>query len=264
LSHSVAIALPWGQESVGYFAKQPATRLVVFVHGFGGKASGTWAGTETALVADPQVADCDLAYFGYRSLHSQPELSAAVLRQFLDESADASAGWNALASRALGCPVTRSYDDVLVVAHSLGAPVSRRALLDAIDCQAAWASKARLQLFAPAHLGAYLHKLRKEMGVVSGLISALTGVAGLRIRSLDGLEPGSPFLTQLLEDSRQAYHQGWKPQVEARQVIFGDGEGVVMTQRFLEDPPPTVWPGHGHCSICRCKLTAPAIASQLT
>ncbi|WP_272867620.1 hypothetical protein [Sinorhizobium meliloti] len=39
--HSVAIALPWGTESVGYFAKQPAQQLLVFVHGFGGNALKT-------------------------------------------------------------------------------------------------------------------------------------------------------------------------------------------------------------------------------
>ncbi|AIM01500.1 hypothetical protein [Sinorhizobium meliloti] len=144
---------------------------------------------------------------------------------------------------------------VTVIAHSLGAPVSRRALLDAIRNQASWAGKTRLQLFAPAHMGAYLNKVRKELGIASRLIASLT--------SLDGLEPGSPFLTQLMEDSSKELANGWDAQVKARQVIFGDGENVVMVQRFLEDPPHTVWPGHGHCSVCRCDKTAPAIASYL-
>ena len=264
MSHTVAIPLPWGQESVGYFAKDPARRLLVFVHGFGGKASATWAGSEVALITDPRVRACDLAYFGYRSLHAQPEMSAGMLRQFLDEAAGASNEWNALAGRALGNTVVREYDEVLVIAHSLGAPVSRRALIDAIRNQAPWAGKARLQLFAPAHLGAYLQKVRMELGVVSGLIASLTAVAKLKILSLDGLEPNSAFLTQLLEDSREELANGWDAQVKARQVIFGDGENVVMAQRFLADPPATVWSGQDHCSICRCELTAPAIAEQLT
>ena len=235
----------------------------MFVHGFGGRASATWAGTEVALVADPRVGTCDLAYFGYRSLHSQPELSAGTLRQFLDEAAGASVAWNSLAGRALGTTVARDYDAILVVAHSLGAPVSRRALLDAIRSHSPWVGKARLQLFAPAHLGAYLHKLRKESGLVAGLVASLAAVAKLKILSLDGLEPGSPFLTQLLEDSREELANGWDAQVKAQQVIFGDRENVVMTQRFLSDPPHKVWVDQGHCSVCRCEHTAPAIAEHL-
>lgn len=263
MSHSVAIALPWGQGSVGYFAKQPARRLLVFVHGFGGTASGTWAGTEAALAADSRAATCDLAYFGYRSVRAQPEMSAAILRRFLNEAAGASAEWNAHASRALGAAVTRAYDEILVIAHSLGAPISRRALLDAISCQAPWAGKTRLQLFAPAHMGAFLHKLRKELGIVSELIASLTAVAKLGVLSLDGLEPNSHFLNQLMEDSRKELANGWEAQIKARQVIFGEGEMVVMVQPFLEDPPADVWPGHGHRSVCRCDLTVPAITEHL-
>ncbi|WP_246806896.1 hypothetical protein [Ensifer sp. ENS04] len=263
MDHSVAVALPWGQGSVGYFAKQPARRLLVFVHGFGGSASATWAGTEASLAADPRAGTCDLIYFGYRSFHAQPEMSAGILRGFLDEAAGAGSKWNALASRALGVDVAREYDEVLVIAHSLGAPISRRALLDAIQEKAPWASKVRLQLFAPAHLGAFLHKVREELGVVSGLIASLTALATLGIRSLDGLKPNSPFLTQLIKDSRQELANGWEAQIKAREVIFGDGENVVMVQRFLNDPPPTVWAGHGHRSVCRCDLTAPAIARHL-
>ncbi|MDW9981911.1 hypothetical protein CN187_03015 [Sinorhizobium meliloti] len=152
---------------------------------------------------------------------------------------------------------------VTVIAHSLGAPVSRRALLDAIRNQASWAGKTRLQLFAPAHMGAYLNKVRKELGIASRLIASLTALTKFGVLLLDGLEPGSPFLTQLMEDSSKELANGWDAQVKARQVIFGDGENVVMVQRFLEDPPHTVWPGHGHCSVCRCDKTAPAIASYL-
>lgn len=100
-------------------------------------------------------------------------------------------------------------------------------------------------------MGAYLNKVRKELGIASRLIASLTALTKFGVLSLDGLEPGSPFLTQLMEDSSKELANGWDAQVKARQVIFGDGENVVMVQRFLEDPPHTVWPGHGHCSVCR-------------
>lgn len=264
MSHSAALPLEWGRESVAYFSKQPANRLLVFVHGFGGGASSTWSGAESQLVSDPRTAETDIVFYGYKSLRAQPELSAGKLRTFLHQAASASPDWNVVASKALGQRVTREYTDVLIVAHSLGAPVSRRALLDAISQDAYWADKVRLVLFAPAHLGAFVSKLQKEMpGSIGALVGSIVTVAKLHVLSIDGLEPGSPFLTQLLNDSLTALNDGWGDQVRARQVVFGDEDSVVMTQRFLEDPPPDVWEGYGHCNICRCPKTVPAIASHL-
>lgn len=264
MSHSAAVPLQWGRESVAYFAKQPADRLLIFVHGFAGGASSTWAGAETALVADAKAAATDIVFYGYRSLRTQPEISASILREFLDEAASGSSDWTKVAGRALGTPVNRSYRDVLIVAHSLGAPVSRRALLDAISEKASWAANARLLLFAPAHNGAFLSKLQTELrGSVGALIGSIVTFAKVGVLSLDGLQPGSPFLTQLLEDSRDALNSGWKKQVRAEQVIFGEDERVVVTTRFLVDPPHSPWVGYGHCGICRCPKTVPAIADHL-
>lgn len=264
MSHSAAIPLHWGRESVGYFSKQPATRLLVFVHGFGGGASSTWAGAETALVADPKANATDIVFYGYRSLRTQPEISAAILLEFLDEAASGSPEWNAVGTKALGHAITRSYVDILIVAHSLGAPVSRRAVLDAIIKELPWTSNIRLLLFAPAHMGAYLSRLQKELpGSVGVLIGSIVTFAKVGVLALDGLEPDSPFLRQLLDDSRRALDNGWKNQVRAEQVIFGDSERVVMTQRFLVDPPHQPWVGYGHCGICRCPKTVPTIARHL-
>lgn len=190
-------------------------------------------------------------------------MSEGTLRHFLDEAAGATPSGTRLPAARSVDRLCASMTKVTVIAHSLGAPVSRRALLDAIRNQASWAGKTRVQLFAPAHMGAYLNKVRKELGIASRLIASLTALTKFGVLSLDGLEPGSPFLTQLMEDSSKELANGWDAQVKARQVIFGDGENVVMVQRFLEDPPHTVWPGHGHCSVCRCDKTAPAIASYL-
>lgn len=264
MNHSAATPLEWGRESIGYFSKQAASRLLVFVHGFGGGASSTWAGAEVALVADPKAAATDIIFYGYRSLRTQPEISAGILREFLDDASAASASWNAIASRAVGASVTRTYDEILIVAHSLGAAVSRRAVLDAISEGSSWASKVRLVLFAPAHNGAYLSKLQTEIpGSVGALIGSLVTFAKVGVLSLDGLQPGSTFLTRLLQDSEQALGQGWEEQVRAQKVIFGEHERVVVPGRFLVDPPARNWAGYGHCGICRCPKTVPAIADHL-
>ncbi|WKL39117.1 hypothetical protein Q1M64_06020 (plasmid) [Sinorhizobium meliloti] len=69
-------------------------------------------------------------------------------------------------------------------------------------------------------MGAYLNKVRKELGIASRLIASLTALTKFGVLSLDGLEPGSPFLTQLMEDSSKELANGWDAQVKARQVIF--------------------------------------------
>ncbi|AEH82549.1 hypothetical protein [Sinorhizobium meliloti] len=133
---------------------------------------------------------------------------------------------------------------VTVIAHSLGAPVSRRALLDAIRNQASWAGKTRLQLFAPAHMGAYLNKVRKELGIASRLIASLTALTKFGVLSLDGLEPGSPFLTQLMEDSSKELANGWDAQVKARQVFLGMGKmwsWCSASWRILRTPSGPGW-----------------------
>ncbi|WP_234844348.1 hypothetical protein [Sinorhizobium meliloti] len=190
-------------------------------------------------------------------------MSAGTLRHFLDEAAGANAEWNALASRALGGSVVREYDESnsdrpftwsACITPSVARCNPQPGVLGGQDTAAALCTR---------DMGAYLNKVRKELGIASRLIASLTALTKFGVLSLDGLEPGSPFLTQLMEDSSKELANGWDAQVKARQVIFGDGENVVMVQRFLEDPPHTVWPGHGHCSVCRCDKTAPAIASYL-
>lgn len=256
--------LEWGRESVGYFSKQAANRLLVFVHGFGGGASSTWKGAETALVADPRAATTDIVFFGYRSLRTQPVLSAGILRGFLNIAATGSHQWNTVATKSLGQNVARDYKEILIVAHSLGAPVSRRAIIDAIRGNAAWADRVRLVLFAPAHMGAFLSDLQKELrGSVGTLLGSIVTIAKLQVLSLDGLEPGSTFLTQLLDDSATELANGWEDQIKAKQVIFGYEDRVVKPDRFLEDPAADVWDGYGHCSVCRCPETVPAVASHL-
>lgn len=264
MSHSAAIPLDWGRGSIAYFSKQPATTLLVFVHGFNGGASSTWAGAETKLVADPKAEYTDIVFFGYRSLKVQPALSAAVLRQFLDAAAAGTTKWNEVAEDALGEETQRDYDEILIVAHSLGAPVSRRAILDAISAGSVWPPNAQLILFAPAHMGAYLSRVQQEMpGSVGTLLGTIVSFAKVGVLSLDALAPGSPFLEQLLADSESALTGGFKEQVKARQVIFGDRENVVTTERFLVDPPPDVWTGYGHCRICRCDKTVPTIVAHI-
>jgi pimeloyl-ACP methyl ester carboxylesterase len=264
MPHSIAIALPWGLESIGYFSKLSARRLLVFVHGFGGSATGTWQGMDNVLTADPSAQNTDIVFFGYSSLRAQPENSAGLLRGFLDDAAGHQRRWKGLLREACPGETARAYDEVLIVAHSLGAPVARRAILDGLKTKAPWASKARLVLFAPAHKGAFLIRLQKQLaGTVGSVVATLLAFAKVRVLSLDALEPGSPFLETLLKDSEREFQKGSEDPIRARQVIFGYNDDVVMTGTFLEDPPADVWDNHGHSSVCRAPETSQTVIGHL-
>jgi predicted alpha/beta hydrolase family esterase len=264
MSHSAAIALQWGHESIGYFSKQPAIRLIIFVHGFGGRSWKTWQGAEAALVSDPRAEASDIVFFGYHSLRSQPALSAGILRSFVDVAAAGATAWNDIVTRATGAAALRNYEEVLFVAHSLGAPVTRRAILDGVRAGATWSQKVGMILFAPAHRGAYLIDIQRELsGSIGAIVGAVVTFAKLGVLSLDDLKPGSDFLNDLATESDANFRAGRTLQTRAKQVIFGSDDNVVRARDFPNDPPIDVWTGHGHCSICRCDQTAPAIAAHL-
>lgn len=264
MTHSIAQSLEWGFETVGYFAKEGAERLIVFVHGFGGEALGTWGGMEATLVEHMNAASSDIVFYGYGSMRAQPTASAGLLRGFLDAAGENNASWLRALERAVPGSTPRTYDEILIVAHSLGAPVARRATLNALQAGSVWASAVRLVLFAPAHLGSLLHERRAELGVISGsIVGTLLALVGLRALSVEALKPGSRFLALLERDSRDGLANGWADQIRAKQVVFGENEEVVVVERFCEDPPEEIWPGHTHRSVCKGQEAKNAVIGHL-
>jgi alpha-beta hydrolase superfamily lysophospholipase len=106
-------------------------------------------------------------------------------------------------------PETFCYENAFMVAHSLGAIVSRRALLNASRENAFWTDKVGVILFAPAHMGAHILGLVMEalMGIpiVGGIVSAIWR---LRFQSLRDVEPECVTLRQLQEHTRDALARG--------------------------------------------------------
>lgn len=266
MEHAAPYPLDWGKGSIAYFTRRAPNRLIVFVHGFSGGATSTWRGMERMLTMNHGgVSNADVVFYGYNSTRSHAMLSAGLLRKFLDEAAAYRPAWARLIHPLIGRGKIAPYDEVVLVAHSLGAPVCRRALLDAIADGASWPSRATLILFAPAHLGARLIDLRRELaGGFKTLIANLFTAGRVRMPVLDDLTPGSTFLNDLLADTQQLLNDGWGAPLRADEVIFGEQENVVVLGRFGSDPALfTSWPGQGHSSICRCANTIPAILAHL-
>jgi pimeloyl-ACP methyl ester carboxylesterase len=249
-THYLPKDLPWGRRTRAYWATQPNKTLVVFVHGFAGKAVDSWTDFAGLLTERPQAAGCDLVFYGYDSLRRPMQNSALQLLEFLDVvhkdpgpmlelTLDASAQRDA----------KFRYDRLVLVGHSLGAVVARRALVDAHRDGRAWAPKTHLVLFAPAHSGAQILEMATSvMGAFK--VAPVETIAKWLYPVLDDLKLGSPALAQLKDDVREAIQAGGAEHLRAKLVVISDNDEVVRPERFFCDPVSRQL-SRGHIDICK-------------
>ncbi len=253
-----------GRASAVRWATDPVGRAVVFVHGFGGEAQGTWDQFATLLPLQPEARGRDLFFFGYDSLAQQAPISAAEFRDFLvDLWTDpvATLIQPSLQDARRADPAFR-YHHVTLVAHSLGAIVVREALVQAAleDPPHDWVHHVALVLFAPAHTGARATELGKELlGVLPGPFeAALKGGTHAAIPVLMDLEPGSETLKALAAGTQDLLDKGYSS-LRAKVVVVGTRDRVVHSVRFCADPGPRRAVGLGHIGVCKPdqRYTAP-------
>jgi len=274
-----------GKLSRAYWAIIPERKAVVFVHGFGGTALGTWSEFPKILNLDPRFAATDLIFYGYDGKSIRANNSAKLLGRFLNGliSKPANVVNNSLGFRER--PSDFSYDLVVIVGHSLGAVVSRRALIDAHRNQESWILRTRLVLFAPAHCGADIIQLvtRAWMAVPNCMsflllkspvgwalklfLRVLPEIIKLRYRVLKDLEPDCQSLRKLLADSISALQQNNADYLVASPVFHSDRDDIVEPIDFASDPPYRLIEGKTHTQICKPRSTYPqpidAVAERL-
>lgn len=240
-------------ESVSYLSRNPDGRLIVFVHGFMGDKFTTWHKMHEELVREPSAAGTDLIFYGYASVQPQAQASAGLLRQFLHELVTLAPSVTARMHPARQALANFSYSKIIIVAHSLGAAITRRALLDLHNAGASWTKDVSLLLFAPAHCGAQLAELRKELTQQSGssIISLISAFFSLRSQAARDLERRSIFIRRLKSETAAALANGSITCLKARKVIFGQKDSVVLVERFCNDPCEDIWHGHNHTSVCK-------------
>lgn len=239
--HKLPEHLAGRKGTVAYFARQPKRKLMMFVHGFGGSAIGTWDPMHEILPMLKRSDGWDLVFYEYRSLRPAALNSANMLRQFIDDLTKSQ-------SRKMG----GDYTNVLVVAHSLGALITRRCMLDAHTLGRKWAPVAELLLFGPAHCGATAVALGNELLSSFGPLGAtLAAVFQLGAPVLRDLDPNSTFVADLIAKTNRALAKHAKAPLVAKRVLFGLNDQVVQARDFCSDPPSDTIPGQGHMNVCR-------------
>ena len=179
--------------------------------------------------------------------------SAEIFRQFLDALfGHPSALSNTSLPVAAARPPTFKYVEIIIVAHSLGAVITRWAMLQARDGAKSWLPNLKLVLFAPAHMGASIVKL--ALSVVSGLpfLALATGVLRFKSPLIDQLNKGSDELRALQNDTKRALAAGNCDYLIAKKVIHAEYETIVSNMHFCSDPPAIPFVGD-HFAICKPK-----------
>jgi pimeloyl-ACP methyl ester carboxylesterase len=235
-----------------HLATGSATRAIVFIHGLAGDALQSWTRFPDMLTAVPDAADCDLIFYDYDSLSQQLGNMVTPFMRFLRELATEPAE---MLNRGLSLPRHRPktfrYEGILIVAHSLGAVVARRALLDAQGNRESWVGRTRFMLFAPADCGADKITLVSESLQSLPLGTVLGGAAKWTIPVLSSLEPGRGDLQRLVDDTRQLTARGMAAHLLAKRVLWASDESVTKKQKFMVEESYDEIPGTTHTSVCK-------------
>jgi pimeloyl-ACP methyl ester carboxylesterase len=249
--HTIGVRCGIDNTCRAHWSLQPTGKLIFFVHGFGGSATATWRNFPELLLSDSRWSGWDLFFYGYDSRRVRAGINAQLLETQIENviSSGYANAW--LANDRLQ---NFAYNEIWLVAHSLGAVVTRRAIIDAARRQAAWLGNSHLICFAPASTGARIEKLAWWLGISAGAFTSILH-AYLRFKwpVADDLKIGSPFLRQLLRDTGGVNQAGREPFL-SRLTLYGSRENVVdYPPPFRFDNQIRIAPKLDHFSICKPK-----------
>ena len=225
-------------------------KAVVFLHGFAGDPVDTWTDFPALLAVDARAQGVDLLFYGYDGKFTQTGSSALEFQNFMEALlGSATTVLPSFLSRGSGF----AYRQVVVAAHSLGAVIARRAMLDAWSDGDTWPASVRTVLFAPAHRGAYSAVIASA--ILSGqdwwLGKIVAGAIAHNTPLLTDLQPDSVVLRGLLDDTNELLRKDPAANfVVAHSVVWSHDEKVVINQRFGRDPKPIKVPGD-HKAVCK-------------
>lgn len=245
MNHSLFVDIPYGDKSIAFCSYAMPKKLVVFVHGFNGSASGTWGDFSEVIGSHASFEFADVLFYGYDSLRTQANNMKVSLFDMLDSAVQV----NTMPYPDRQLPPDFQYESIYLVAHSLGAVICRLALLHAHAAGRSWVKGCRLALFAPAHFGSAIPENFSEC--FDGPWKFLRGFAYTRYPILLNLKEGSDLLKELLDTSSKIIAAGDGDFCKAALVVWAEKENVVISKHFLQDELEVQIPKTSHVTVCK-------------
>ncbi|MBE1552269.1 hypothetical protein GGC64_006356 [Mycobacterium sp. OAS707] len=243
-----------------YVSRNPSVRrLVVFVHGFNGKPVKTWLNFPDGSRYKGWWQESDLLFFGYNSVREGIGNTANRLRSqipyFYPTPYRRALVVNGKNVRE---DVDSDYEELILVGHSQGGVVVRRAQLDAAQ---EWDSSGQAadtvpvlmsrpaKLFSPALFGF----------LPSGKLGAVKAAGGLwhyaeiilhSSISFNELQPGSRILDETRKRTEALAPLDGFEALRAH-IAFAEREEIVVIERYDTDPPYETIENTNHMSVCK-------------
>lgn len=242
-----------------YVSHGTCKRLVVFVHGFGGKATSTWDDFRSSGNVSSWWRDADLLFIGYDSTKDNITAVANRIRRnfprFYPTPFQPAMVVGGVQARD---DIIAPYTELIILGHSLGGLVARRVMADAAE---AWIQDedkssvrpavldARLRLFSPASAG---FRAAGLLGLLKA--SPFWPAVNMYLRESSAytdLQPGSITLVDTRRRTEKLAVISSDMCALRAQIIWANPDEVVIAERYDTDRVDESVDGTSHISICK-------------
>lgn len=246
MSHTPPIPVKYGNKTFAYVSIHEPTKLVIFIHGFNGNPSSTWGEFPLLMRTDSELEDADIVFYGYDSTKEQATNNAVRFYKLLKTINEFGIDTITQNDRRFGLI---KYNNIVLVAHSLGSIVVRRSLLIAKGEKMSWLEKCKMILFAPAHRGSRVQNI--ALSVLPKWGKIIVGLGLLKFPVVEDLMPESQTIKNLINDTKQYLDNNDGDFSIAHTVVWAANELVVHNEVFCNDPVAEIKDNKNHINVCK-------------